>query len=208
MDLSLEPLAKVSLEIQIVTLVKKGIIMKFFKSGAFASILLGIMLLGSSLAASHSTEHKKGLFLQGRGKNLANPSNPAEVKCRVFNEKGEDIGYVYSILDYGPGVEFHTFVLKCGTFEQVIEHDIALGIPHDIDDAAVAAIPEAAPYQNVPGAILLFVESDQTKKSPFVVSWKGTGVFKGLNKFYPRCVFIVVDGRVVECVKCSWNFNP
>lgn len=186
-----------------------------FTYGLCAFMVLGIFTVSSTWAegncgCNQAKAKKNGLFMQSRGENLASPKKPAEVKSRLFNQEGEDIGYVHSILNFGVDTAKHTFVLKDGsTLVQVIKNEIALPILLPIDDAAVAAIPELAPYQGVRGAELLVVVSNQQKDSPLVVSWESKGPrFKGLNTFDVRCAFLLVKGRVTEILECSYNFRP
>ncbi len=147
----------------------------------------------------------KGTVYRGYGPNLT-PGGNIFVKCNMFNNKGCQVGYVTSSSTSNPNTAEHTFVLNKGGKLDVVftrNSDILSVIPVDAD--AVMAFPEAAPYLDNPDAVIWLLDGNHSINDAGTVSWQATGSLKKVNYVEVRCVYLVLNGTIIQCLGCHWT---
>lgn len=174
---------------------------KLFSVHMLSACML-VFALGS--ASATGAEVSLGADLRGAGPNLAGPSDPANifVKC-ALTLGGVPVGYQASY-DNGNGTGTHVFQVVGGTLTLKLANTTADVTMKNFDATIAAAFPEVANYQYVSGAQIWYSSGNISKNAAGSISWVGTGTFSKVTKVEIRCVYLVVNGKVVKCLGCHY----
>ena len=181
---------------------------KGFKSHLLAAVFALAQFL--FLTAAHAA-----LDLDGRGENMEK-TNPFKIICPLYGQNGNYMGTAETTIDPGTGAKVHVIKLLNGTLTLNTEplSEIVIGDPRDPDfpmvipvndrTAKATADPDVEANKNNPNASILIVNANINLTDQ---NSQASGSLQKYNFLEVRCLYLMVNGRIVKCLGCHVHFD-
>lgn len=181
------------------------------KNSMYAQLLLAVVVLGVTNAASKSKEDTctapKGVVLRCYAQNEGPLLPTGTGKFKIVDNSGCEVGYTQTL--NGPTGLEQKWVTKDGTLEAKFQPGVPVRFTTPITPAVVKAFPTVAPYLGTDAELWIFAADYNKCDLESVIFLKGSGAFKKTNYVEIRCVFLVLkDSNGVpyfdRCIGCYW----